>query len=102
MALRPSHVQQRVPHVHLQHLALHLDGADQDPDLVLVERLRVGGGQVLQLFGHRGVLIRGHLQLQAGALPLSVQRTLIAQRQQTDAETAATRVNFFTLVRGEG
>ena len=25
-----------------------------------------------------------------------------ARRQQTDAETAATRVNFFTLVRGEG
>ena len=31
-----------------------------------------------------------------------LERAMIAQRQQTDAETAATRVNFFTLVRGEG
>ncbi len=31
-----------------------------------------------------------------------LERVMIAQRQQTDAETAATKVNFFTLVRGEG
>lgn len=31
-----------------------------------------------------------------------LERAMIAQRQQTDAETAATKVNFFTLVRGEG
>ena len=34
-AARPdSHVQHRKPQVHLQNLTLHLDGADQDPDLV--------------------------------------------------------------------
>ena len=27
---------------------------------------------------------------------------MIAERKPEDAETAATRVNFFTLVRGEG
>ena len=47
---RCLHVEQRVPDVHLQHLALHLDGADENPDLVLVERLRIGRGQVFQLF----------------------------------------------------
>jgi alpha-D-ribose 1-methylphosphonate 5-triphosphate synthase subunit PhnG len=31
-----------------------------------------------------------------------LERAMTARRQQTDAETAATRVNFFTLVRGEG
>jgi alpha-D-ribose 1-methylphosphonate 5-triphosphate synthase subunit PhnG len=31
-----------------------------------------------------------------------LERAMIARRQQQDAETAATRVNFFTLVRGEG
>lgn len=31
-----------------------------------------------------------------------LERAMIARRQRKDAETAATRVNFFTLVRGEG
>ena len=31
-----------------------------------------------------------------------LERVMIERRQHTDAETAATRVNFFTLVRGEG
>ena len=31
-------IQQRVPDVHLQHLALHFDRADEDPDLILRER----------------------------------------------------------------
>jgi alpha-D-ribose 1-methylphosphonate 5-triphosphate synthase subunit PhnG len=31
-----------------------------------------------------------------------LERAMIAGRQQQDAETAATKVNFFTLVRGEG
>lgn len=31
-----------------------------------------------------------------------LEQATIARRQKTDAETAATRVNFFTLVRGEG
>jgi alpha-D-ribose 1-methylphosphonate 5-triphosphate synthase subunit PhnG len=31
-----------------------------------------------------------------------LEQAILARRQQTDAETAATRVNFFTLVRGEG
>ena len=31
-----------------------------------------------------------------------LEEALIARRRETDAETAATRVNFFTLVRGEG
>ncbi|MDQ8726527.1 phosphonate C-P lyase system protein PhnG [Bradyrhizobium sp. LHD-71] len=31
-----------------------------------------------------------------------LERAMAARRQQQDAETAATRVNFFTLVRGEG
>jgi alpha-D-ribose 1-methylphosphonate 5-triphosphate synthase subunit PhnG len=38
--------------------------------------------------------------LEAVVAPL--ERALMSRRQQTDAETAATRVNFFTLVRGEG
>jgi alpha-D-ribose 1-methylphosphonate 5-triphosphate synthase subunit PhnG len=31
-----------------------------------------------------------------------LEQAMVARRQQKDAETAATRVNFFTLVRGEG
>lgn len=31
-----------------------------------------------------------------------LERAMLARRRQKDAETAATRVNFFTLVRGEG
>jgi alpha-D-ribose 1-methylphosphonate 5-triphosphate synthase subunit PhnG len=38
--------------------------------------------------------------LEAVVEPL--ERAMIAGRQQQDAETAATKVNFFTLVRGEG
>lgn len=38
--------------------------------------------------------------LEAVVAPLEV--AMHARRQQTDAETAATKVNFFTLVRGEG
>ena len=38
--------------------------------------------------------------LEAVVAPL--ERAMIARRQRTDAETAATKVNFFTLVRGEG
>ena len=38
--------------------------------------------------------------LEAVVVPL--EQAMIARRQHTDAETAATRVNFFTLVRGEG
>lgn len=47
------------------------------------------------------------IQSQARAHVLAVvieplERAMIAGRQQQDAETAATKVNFFTLVRGEG
>lgn len=38
--------------------------------------------------------------LDAVVVPLEAE--LRARRQKTDAETAATKVNFFTLVRGEG
>jgi alpha-D-ribose 1-methylphosphonate 5-triphosphate synthase subunit PhnG len=31
-----------------------------------------------------------------------LEQAMVARRHETDAETAATRVNFFTLVRGEG
>jgi alpha-D-ribose 1-methylphosphonate 5-triphosphate synthase subunit PhnG len=31
-----------------------------------------------------------------------LEQAMITRRQQQDAETAATKVNFFTLVRGEG
>jgi alpha-D-ribose 1-methylphosphonate 5-triphosphate synthase subunit PhnG len=31
-----------------------------------------------------------------------LEQAMLARRHKTDAETAATRVNFFTLVRGEG
>lgn len=31
-----------------------------------------------------------------------LEQAMLARRRATDAETAATRVNFFTLVRGEG
>jgi alpha-D-ribose 1-methylphosphonate 5-triphosphate synthase subunit PhnG len=36
------------------------------------------------------------------AVVAPLEAAMHARRQQTDAETAATRVNFFTLVRGEG
>jgi alpha-D-ribose 1-methylphosphonate 5-triphosphate synthase subunit PhnG len=36
------------------------------------------------------------------AVVVPLETAMHARRQQTDAETAATRVNFFTLVRGEG
>jgi alpha-D-ribose 1-methylphosphonate 5-triphosphate synthase subunit PhnG len=36
------------------------------------------------------------------AVVVPLEQAMLARRQETDAETAATRVNFFTLVRGEG
>jgi alpha-D-ribose 1-methylphosphonate 5-triphosphate synthase subunit PhnG len=36
------------------------------------------------------------------AVVVPLERAIAERRQHTDAETAATRVNFFTLVRGEG
>ena len=36
------------------------------------------------------------------AIVAPLEQAMLARHQQTDAETAATRVNFFTLVRGEG
>lgn len=47
------------------------------------------------------------LQSKGGAQVLDtvvapLEQAMIARRRETDAETAATRVNFFTLVRGEG
>ena len=68
--------------VHLQNLALHLDRANQNPDLILRERLRVRRGQRFQFFGHGGMLVRGDLKLKAGPLPGIVQRPLLAQRLQ--------------------
>jgi alpha-D-ribose 1-methylphosphonate 5-triphosphate synthase subunit PhnG len=40
------------------------------------------------------------LALDAVVAPL--EQAMLARRHETDAETAATKVNFFTLVRGEG
>jgi alpha-D-ribose 1-methylphosphonate 5-triphosphate synthase subunit PhnG len=42
----------------------------------------------------------GEQVLEAVVVPL--EQAMVARRHETDAETAATRVNFFTLVRGEG
>jgi alpha-D-ribose 1-methylphosphonate 5-triphosphate synthase subunit PhnG len=42
----------------------------------------------------------GEQVLDAVVVPL--EQAMLARRRETDAETAATRVNFFTLVRGEG
>lgn len=80
----PAHldIQQGVPHVHLQHLALHLDGADENPDLVLAEALRVGGGQLLEFFRHGGMLIGGDLQLEAGSLPGFLQCAAVAEQRK--------------------
>jgi alpha-D-ribose 1-methylphosphonate 5-triphosphate synthase subunit PhnG len=36
------------------------------------------------------------------AVVVPLEQAVLARRRETDAETAATRVNFFTLVRGEG
>jgi alpha-D-ribose 1-methylphosphonate 5-triphosphate synthase subunit PhnG len=36
------------------------------------------------------------------AVVVPLEQAMLARRRETDAETAATRVNFFTLVRGEG
>lgn len=36
------------------------------------------------------------------AVVAPLEQAMLARRQHKDAETAATRVNFFTLVRGEG
>jgi len=36
------------------------------------------------------------------AVVVPLEQAMVARRRETDAETAATRVNFFTLVRGEG
>ena len=41
----------------------------------------------------------GEQVLEAVVVPL--EQAMVARRRETDAETAATRVNFFTLVRGE-
>ena len=37
-----------MPDVHLQHLALHFDRANEHPDLFLAERLWVRGGQFFE------------------------------------------------------
>jgi alpha-D-ribose 1-methylphosphonate 5-triphosphate synthase subunit PhnG len=42
----------------------------------------------------------GEQVLYAVVVPL--EQAMVTRRRETDAETAATRVNFFTLVRGEG
>lgn len=36
------------------------------------------------------------------AVIVPLEQAMFARRRETDAETAATQVNFFTLVRGEG
>jgi alpha-D-ribose 1-methylphosphonate 5-triphosphate synthase subunit PhnG len=36
------------------------------------------------------------------AVVVPLEHAMLARRREVDAETAATRVNFFTLVRGEG
>jgi hypothetical protein len=59
---------------------LHLDRANEDPDLILREAIRIRCCQVLQFFRHRRVLIGGHLQLEPGALPRVLQGALVAER----------------------
>src|SRR5689334_12753868 len=76
------HIEESVPDIHLQNLALHLDGADQNPDLVLRKRLGIGRRQGFQFLGHGGVLIGGHLKLKPRPLPCVVKCTLLAERFQ--------------------
>ncbi len=54
-------VERRFAHVELQNLALDLDRADQDPNLLFAELIRVGAGQLLQFLCHGGVLVGGGL-----------------------------------------
>lgn len=64
-----SHIEAGVADVELQDLALHLDGTNQDPDLIGRELLGIRFRQPLQLVGHGGVLIGGGLQTQPHFLP---------------------------------
>ena len=79
---RALHIQQRVPNVHLQYLALHFDRADQDPDLILRECLRIRRGQLFELFRHRRMLVGRDLQLKPRAFPRVVEGVRFAERLQ--------------------
>ncbi len=77
--LDPSDVESRVTDVELQDLTLHLDGANQDPDLVGRELAGVRLGQPFQLVGHRRVLVGRRLQSQPHLLPRSRQGDIVPQ-----------------------
>ena len=49
-------VQRGFAEIELQDLALNLDRADQNPNLVRRKTLRIGFRQAFQFLGHRGVL----------------------------------------------
>jgi len=69
-----SNVEARVTDVELQDLALHLDGPDQDPDLIGRELLGIRFCQPFQFVGHGGMLVGRCLQPQSHFLPGHGQR----------------------------
>jgi len=52
---------------------------------------------MVERFANRVVVVTGGVS----GIGAGIAARLAAERAKTDAETAATRVNFFTLVRGE-
>jgi hypothetical protein len=74
-----SDVKAHIPDVELQDLALNLQGADQDPDLVRRELPGIRFGQSLQFIGHRRVLIGGRLQAQPHFLPCLGEHSVVSK-----------------------
>ena len=72
-------VKHRLAQVELQDLSLHLDRANEHPDLVGCELAGVAAGQRLELFGHRGVLIGRRLQPERGFAPRGSEQRVVIQ-----------------------
>jgi hypothetical protein len=72
-------VEHRLAEIELQDLSLHLDRADQHPDLIGRELAWVAAGERFQVFGHGGVLIGGRLQPQGRFSPGGGQQVVVLE-----------------------
>ena len=102
-------VDQRMPDVHLQHLALHLDCPDEHPDLILAEGLWVRSSQLFELLqqgpvpalnraAQQGLLERLDDQTLNGHWNLKPSRE-VALRTQSLYKTSILCVAAYTVIR---
>lgn len=72
-----SNVQSSITDIERQNLALHLERANQNPNLVRREFARIRFRQPLQLVGHGRMLVRGRLQTKPHFLPCLRERPVV-------------------------